>query len=66
MSDSESLLVMLESVTPPFLGGVIGLGSALLLLKFKSFSVDSEAVTIAFTPSLSLAISGLLVAWLQA
>lgn len=56
------LLVMMESVILSLLGGVIGVGTAILFLKFKSLSVGAEAVTIAFTPSLSLAITGLLVA----
>ncbi len=55
-------LVMMESVVLSCLGGVIGVGTALTFLKFKSMSVGAEAVTIAFTPSLSLAITGLLVA----
>lgn len=58
------MLVMMESVFLSLLGGVIGVGTALLFLKFKSLSVGAEAVTIAFTPSLSLAITGLVVALL--
>jgi putative ABC transport system permease protein len=56
------LLVMMESVILSLLGGVIGVGTALLFLKLKSLSVGAEAVTIAFTPSVSLAITGLAVA----
>lgn len=55
-------LVMMESVILSLLGGLIGVSSALLLLKFKSLAVGAEAVTIAFTPSPSLAALGILVA----
>ena len=44
------------------LGGLLGVGSALLVLASTNLAVGAEAVTIAFTPSLRLAISGLLVA----
>ena len=57
-------LVMMESVILSLLGGIIGVGAALAFLKFKSMSVGAEAVTIAFTPSLKLAITGLIVAFL--
>ena len=57
-------LVMLESMLLSLLGGIIGVGTALLFLKFKSMSVGAEAVTIAFTPSLNLALTGVLVALL--
>ena len=55
-------LVMMESVILSLLGGLIGVSAALLLLKFKSLAVGAEAVTIAFTPSPSLAALGILVA----
>lgn len=55
------LLVMMESMILSLLGGVIGVSSAMLFLNLKSLSVGAEAVTIAFTPSISLAIMGILV-----
>ena len=57
-------LVMMESTFLSLFGGIIGVGTALLFLKFKSMSVGAEAVTIAFTPSLNLALTGILVALL--
>ena len=42
-------------------GGVIGVGTAMVMLKLSSLSVGAEAVTIAFTPSIRLAITGLIV-----
>jgi putative ABC transport system permease protein len=55
-------LVMMESVFLSLIGGLLGVGAALTFLKFKSMSVGAEAVTIAFTPSLSLAMTGIVVA----
>ncbi len=53
---------MVESVLLSIMGGMIGVTAAMLVLKFSSLSVGAEAVTIAFTPSVSLAIVGMLVA----
>lgn len=55
-------LVMTESVILSLAGGLIGVGAAMLALELGSLSVGAEAVTIAFTPSIRLAITGLLVA----
>lgn len=55
------LLVMTESILLSIAGGVIGVGAAMLTLKLSSLSVGAEAVTIAFTPSIRLAITGLIV-----
>jgi putative ABC transport system permease protein len=55
-------LVMMESVILSLIGGFIGVGAALLFLKFNALSVGAEAVTIAFTPSFSLAMTGIAVA----
>ncbi len=55
-------LVMAESVTLSLMGGAIGVLSAMFVLEFSSLSVGAEAVTIAFTPSFSLATMGLAVA----
>ncbi|MBT4866626.1 MAG: ABC transporter permease [Planctomycetaceae bacterium] len=54
-------LVMLESMLLSIAGGIIGVAAAMLMLKFKSLAVGAEAVTIAFTPSARLAITGLIV-----
>ena len=55
-------LVVIESVLLGFAGGLVGVGLAMAMLKLSSLSVGAEAVTIAFTPSLSLALWGLLIA----
>ncbi|MCH7989620.1 MAG: ABC transporter permease [Planctomycetes bacterium] len=54
-------LVMTESVILSIAGGFIGVGAAMIVLKLSSLSVGAEAVTIAFTPSVRLAITGLIV-----
>ena len=54
-------LVMTESVILSIAGGVIGVGTAILMLSISSLSVGAEAVTIAFTPSIRLAVTGLIV-----
>jgi len=55
-------LVMTESVLLSAAGGTIGVGFAITVLKFSSLSVGAEAVTIAFSPSLRLAATGVAVA----
>ena len=55
-------LVVTESLVLGVAGGVLGVGLALGLLQLSSLSVGAEAVTIAFTPSLRLALWGLLIA----
>ena len=54
-------LVMTESFLLSVAGGVVGVGAAMLMLKMSSLSVGAEAVTIAFTPSLRLALTGILI-----
>lgn len=56
------LLVMSESVLLSIAGGAIGVASAMFVLKMSSLSVGAEAVTVAFTPSVRLATTGLTVA----
>jgi putative ABC transport system permease protein len=51
-------LVLAESVLQSAIGGMVGIGTALLLLGIGGFSVGAEGVTIAFRPSLELAIMG--------
>ncbi len=53
--------VLTESVLLSVAGGVIGVGVAMLMLKLNPLSVGAEAVTIAFTPSLRLALTGVVV-----
>lgn len=54
-------IVMTESLVLGVAGGVFGVGAAMLVLKLSSLSVGAEAVTIAFTPSIQLAMTGLVV-----
>lgn len=54
-------LVLTESIILSVAGGAIGVGAAMLVLSLSSLSVGAEAVTIAFTPSARLAITGLIV-----
>ena len=57
-------MVLAESVALSMMGGALGVIVAMLVLKLSSLSVGAEAVTIAFTPSISLAANGLIVALL--
>lgn len=57
-------LVMAESILLSLIGGAAGVATAMLVLKFSRLALGAEAVTISFTPSLSLAITGLGVALL--
>jgi putative ABC transport system permease protein len=54
-------LVIAESTLQSLAGGLIGVGSGMLLLAISGLSVGAEGVTIAFQPSLSLAILGTVV-----
>jgi putative ABC transport system permease protein len=51
-------LVMAESTLLSVAGGTLGVGLATAALAWSRLSVGAEAVTIAFTPSLSLAVTG--------
>jgi putative ABC transport system permease protein len=55
-------LVLSESVLLSLVGGLVGVGAALLVLEFSHLSVGAEAVTIAFRPSWTLAATGIIVA----
>ena len=55
------VLVVIESLLLSLIGGLIGVGVAMATLSVSSLSVGAEAVTIAFTPSLRLALSGTVV-----
>ncbi len=52
-------LVLTESIVLSAVGGTIGVGAATLALAVSHLSVGAEAVTIAFTPSLRLAVLGI-------
>ncbi len=54
-------LVLAESVLQSTAGGLLGIGAGLGLLAWGGFAVGAEGVTIAFNPSLDLAISGAVV-----
>lgn len=54
--------VLTESTLLSLLGGLIGVGAAMVMLKISGLSVGAEAVTIAFAPSIRLAINGVVVA----
>ncbi len=54
-------IVMAESIILSIAGGLIGVGAAMMMLKISQLSVGAEAVTIAFTPSIRLALIGLIV-----
>lgn len=55
------LLVMNESVLLSIAGGIVGVGAAMLMLQLCSLSVGAEAVSIAFTPSFRLALTGVVI-----
>ena len=55
-------MVLIESILLAMLGGIIGIASAMVILKFSGLAVGAEAVTIAFTATPGLAIRGILVA----
>jgi putative ABC transport system permease protein len=52
---------MIESWLLSSLGGLLGVAGASLLLVSTGMSIAAEGVTIAFEPSLSLAIRGIVV-----
>ncbi len=58
------LLVLAESVVLSLLGGLVGVAVAMVMLEFVPLSISAEAVTIAFTPSLRLALTGVAVAFI--
>lgn len=54
-------LVLAESILQSMAGGFVGIGLGLALLAWGGFAVGAEGVTIAFKPSLELAISGTMI-----
>jgi putative ABC transport system permease protein len=55
-------LVLTESLLLSSLGGILGVMCSVFLLSSTGMSVAAEGVTIAFEPSLKLAMQGVLVA----
>jgi putative ABC transport system permease protein len=55
-------LVMSESVLLSLVGGALGVGFAMAVLRWGGLAIGAEAVTIAFTPSADVAAMGLAVA----
>ena len=55
-------LVLTESLLLSTLGGILGVAGSVLLLSSTGMSVAAEGVTIAFEPSVMLAVQGVLVA----
>ena len=54
-------LVLAESVLQSIAGGALGIGGGILLLYLGGFAVGAEGVTIAFQPSLEIALMGAVV-----
>jgi putative ABC transport system permease protein len=54
-------LVLAESMLQSLAGGLLGVGAGLALLALGGFAIGAEGVTIAFKPSLDLAITGAIV-----
>jgi putative ABC transport system permease protein len=54
-------LVVSESTLLSTAGGLCGVAAAMLVLQFSHLSVGAEAVTIAFQPSWTLALSGIII-----
>jgi putative ABC transport system permease protein len=54
-------LVLAESVLQSIAGGVLGIGAGTLLLFLGGFAIGAEGVTIAFQPSLQVAVIGVLI-----
>jgi putative ABC transport system permease protein len=54
-------LVVAESVLQSAAGGLLGVGAGLSILAWGRFAVGAEGVTIAFKPSIDLALSGAIV-----
>jgi len=54
-------LVVTESLLLTIMGGCLGIGAGFIFLSLSSFAVAAEGVTLAFRPSLHLAVSGIVV-----
>jgi putative ABC transport system permease protein len=54
-------LVLSESLFVSFVGGTLGIASAMVVLAWSRLAIGTQGVTIAFTPSIGLALTGLVV-----
>ena len=54
-------LVLAESVLLGVIGGILGVGMAMLMLTISPMSIGAEAVSVPFTPSLRLALTGIVI-----
>lgn len=54
-------LVLAESILQSIAGGLLGIGAGILLLALGGFAVGAEGVTIAFQPSVNIAVMGAVV-----
>ncbi|MFN0017586.1 MAG: ABC transporter permease [Pirellulaceae bacterium] len=54
--------VITESLLVSIAGGAIGIGSALIILSTSNFALGTEGILITFLPSISLGLTGLIVA----
>jgi putative ABC transport system permease protein len=55
-------LVLCESLVVTLLGGLVGIGAALLILAWNNLVIGTEGVTISFAPSAGMMVLGLAVA----
>jgi putative ABC transport system permease protein len=56
------LMVVFEGILLGLMGGLLGVAGAITFFKLKAFTLGNEGLTLALTPSTSVAINGLLVA----
>lgn len=56
-------LVIAESTIQSLIGGLIGVGAGTLILFFGQFAIGAEGVTIAFEPSVNVAVAGVVVSF---
>ncbi|HSJ02975.1 MAG TPA: ABC transporter permease [Verrucomicrobium sp.] len=54
-----AMLVAVEGVLLGLVGGAVGVGSAILFLRWQSFTIGNEGVTLAIMPDLSVVLRGL-------
>jgi putative ABC transport system permease protein len=58
-------LVITETILLSSIGGMIGVGLAMIILTVSNLGLAAQAITIAFTPSLDIVISGLLISFIS-
>ncbi|MEJ6571897.1 MAG: FtsX-like permease family protein, partial [Akkermansiaceae bacterium] len=59
-----AVIVMFEGVLLGLIGGFIGVAGAFAFFHFKSFTLGNEGLTLALAPTVSVFISGMVVALL--